>query len=408
METGGSSTFGLKIAKDQPPYGVPRGAQIGRSKKPQHDRQPYERRPSDYSREGSSFRPGQPIERGCFNYRWPLNEYSLLLNDLPGDDDLEKETGTYATFSFVKNGVLYQVLRIEQGCRSEPNNTCYLFPPDGQIALTIGGALYLQVLETVAASSDSASVLSDIDPSRRNLKTRLLSDNECLRIVDSDQEIALEARIFQLDANGKSYKPLSLRPSTHDAHGQGPPSNTKRPLLRTESTTDTSVTMVSSDGSSAEAGSASCCLFDEVYTAIAKLHPSTAGMGGVGTRIETFVAAIRIVEGADATGDTERKWPPKPTSESMHREVGVDTANPDSIMMSNPNATGAMWETILLGRDLRTDLTSEFTEISLIARCLEKILQVDVVPAPFETDDRPMALVSNAFIHPAVSLRALL
>ncbi|KAI0904685.1 hypothetical protein F4823DRAFT_567462 [Ustulina deusta] len=50
---------------------------------------------------------------------------------------------------------------------------------------------------------------------------------------------------------------------------------------------------------------------------------------------------------------------------------------------------------------------SEFTEISLMARCLEKILQVDLVPGFYGTENQALAVISNPFIRPTVSLRSL-
>ncbi|KAF7506297.1 hypothetical protein GJ744_011870 [Endocarpon pusillum] len=67
-EFGGLSTFGLKLSRNRSAYD-PRG--------------------NKDAKEGSSFRLGKMVERGCFNYRWPFNEYSLLLNDA----QTEKEKG---------------------------------------------------------------------------------------------------------------------------------------------------------------------------------------------------------------------------------------------------------------------------------------------------------------------------
>ncbi len=63
-----------------------------------------------------------------------------------------------------------------------------------------------------------------------------------------------------------------------------------------------------------------------------------------------------------------------------------------------------MWKIILQWHDLHTDSMSEFTEISLMARCLEKILQVDLVPGFYGTENQALAVISNPFIRPTVSL----
>lgn len=66
---GGKAIFGLRIAVDQEPF-----------------------HKVDLKDRGSRLKLGQMTERGCFNYRWPYNEYALLSND--GHDAEPRETGT--------------------------------------------------------------------------------------------------------------------------------------------------------------------------------------------------------------------------------------------------------------------------------------------------------------------------
>jgi hypothetical protein len=82
------------------------------------------------------------------------------------------------------------------------------------------------------------------------------------------------------------------------------------------------------------------------------------------------------------------------------------------------SATGAMWEGIFLDR--RTyragqESVLDFAELHMIGRSLEKILQVDIIPAAFFDDDdnelyrqTSSALVSNLFVKASVDLEALL
>lgn len=122
MEFGGSATFGLRLAG-----------------------------------EGSTFRLGNMVERGCFNYRWPVNEYSLLLNKTSEDDDSsETEVGTCTRFSYIKDGVCYQVMRLEQRSLPDINQggAYHLFPNKGKVALEIGGSISFQLLNIVSVAEE--------------------------------------------------------------------------------------------------------------------------------------------------------------------------------------------------------------------------------------------------------------
>lgn len=69
---GGKATFGLGIAVNQDPLHTAAS-------------------PNENSRD-SRLELGQMTERGCFNYRWPYNEYALLLHEKK--DSGPKEIGT--------------------------------------------------------------------------------------------------------------------------------------------------------------------------------------------------------------------------------------------------------------------------------------------------------------------------
>ncbi|ERF69363.1 hypothetical protein EPUS_09270 [Endocarpon pusillum Z07020] len=370
-EFGGLSTFGLKVSRDAIAYVS--GGNNGTNK-------------------GSSFRLGKMVERGCFNYRWPLNEYSLLLNEnMPKtkeesnsqtEEEAEKETGTCVMFSFVMDGICYQVLRLEQGCRSDVER-CPLFPSESQIVLKIGGPVWLESLAMAGQQSDG-SIVMDIND---------CSTEDCLRIWDKKHEIGLDAMVWQLDLDGKNYQRLKLTKQKRGADSRA--STPESPRLSTATEEEEPIVP------------------DNTYDAVAKLPDMKKA--GVGRRNATFVAAIRLIEPQEEYPKVKRskiptpepiadpkaeeppkvEWPKIPTPEEIYNYVA---ANPSSL-----GATGNMWETIFLERDLHTDSVSEYTEVSLVGRCLEKILQVDIVPRDFPT----LALVSNLFVLPRVDFKSL-
>ncbi|KAI1128833.1 hypothetical protein F5Y10DRAFT_291616 [Nemania abortiva] len=371
MEYGGSATFGLRIARDQVPY----------------DKE---------SSQGSSFRLGDMIERGCFNYRWPLNEYSLFLNNAPekGDDpkveaNPDIEAGTCTRFSYFKNGVCYQVIRLEAqgGPGVDQEETVYHLPPwDGQVVLEIGGSVYFRLLKDITTTNNE-------NDSNNHIKDE--SSTKCLRIMDMDLNIGLEARVYQLNADGGDVTALDLK-RFPDRDMCGISQSSSLGFASSESTIAggaSSIPSAADRGFNSEA---------PVYRATAKLHPASRENGGP-RRSETFIAAIRLIQSADITAPEEDLE--IPFSEEMHDDVWIEPAR--TVFEQESQATGVMWETILQWRDLHTDSMSEFTEISLMARCLEKILQVDLVPGIYGIEDKAFAVISNPFMHPNVSLRSL-
>ena len=158
VEFGGPTTFGLEIARADYPYNHKS------TKDPKDD---------NGAKKWSSFSLGTMIERGCFNYRWPLNEYYLDLHKKLGaiehekhdevdtkssvkeemvevkhetcNVDEERHVGTCQMFSFAMNHMFYQVLRIEEGGRiDKTSNSCHEIFAQGQVVLTMGGPLWLR------------------------------------------------------------------------------------------------------------------------------------------------------------------------------------------------------------------------------------------------------------------------
>ncbi|RYP68934.1 hypothetical protein DL770_008350 [Monosporascus sp. CRB-9-2] len=344
---GGSSTFGLEVSRDQALY---------RSDG------------NESERKGSTFRLGKMIERGCFNYRWPYNEYSLLLNE--GDiATTEVETGTCAMFSFAKDGIFYQVLRLEEGDRLE-SERIHLFPDDSQIVFTIGGPIWFQSFQPtngtrpedsgnrkgkeVSSEPASAGITSTrpggkLSGSLRGVAEAESSSPTTVRYWDQSRTIQLEARVYHVPNNEENMRPLELA------------------LIE---------------------GEVGPC------RAVYQLDKQSLDNGSA-----TFVAAFRLTDSS-----SPGEWPDVPSSEDIYEYVGVSP--------SSMNAVGAMWETILLPRVETANYMSELPEVNLIGRCLEKILQVDLVPGWLSlADDQygpSLALVSNIFLRPKVDLKSLL
>ncbi|KAJ2998175.1 hypothetical protein NUW58_g410 [Xylaria curta] len=392
-EHGGSATFGLRLARDQTPYVHPtsrsnRLQKTSQSKQEQGIHSVEEK--YDYASEGSSFRLGEMIERGCFNYRWPLNEHSLLLNSpLEGKDNPDIDAGYCTRLSYFKHGVCYQVIRLEpRSWRDIDQGDIYpLSCWDGQVILEIGGSIYFQLLKNITATG------GEDNGSSASIKDQ--SSTKCLRIIDERLHIGLEAQVYQLSADGSRAISLDLTPYLNqDACDLRQPS--QPPCLNFNSSESTFGVGQNIDDEAS---------VNLVYRATAKLHTPSKESGGYGNRSETFIAAIRLIHSADtiaASKDLEI-----PSSEIMHEDVWVEPVPAGSVFESDSQATGVMWETILQWRDLHTDSMSEFTEISLIARCLEKILQVDLVPSFYGTENPALAVISNPFMRPIVSLRSL-
>jgi hypothetical protein len=165
----------------------------------------------------------------------------------------------------------------------------------------------------------------------------------------------------------------------------------------------------------------------KAYNAVVKLHELAKNKHVHSEpRSATFLAAIRFFEAAslpvpttvqtleDIPAPKSENWPLPPQPKDIYQYIGVSP--------SSSKATGAMWDTIFTERRKKSDSVLDLHEFSLIGRSLEKILQVDIVPAFFsdakdtldkaitkqETEFQETALVSNLFVRPNVDLKSLL
>ncbi len=118
----------------------------------------------------------------------------------------------------------------------------------------------------------------------------------------------------------------------------------------------------------------------------------------------TFVAAIRFVSSMQYA---ETRVPRSP---ELQEYVGISA--------SSPNAIGPFWKTAFAEMRKSSNFILAYSEFSLIARALERILQVDLIPSYhnepglLETVHSKKTLcrtiVSNVFANPEVDLAALL
>lgn len=336
---GGKSTFGLKLDPNQPFYRPPETNLVtGKS----------------YPGSLSAFRLGKIIERGCFNYRWPVHEYALLLNE-----EKTKETGTCTFFSFVQNRTLYQLLHLEQVCRPE-FDTCFTFPPVGHVDLLVGGPMHFQVLHSAGPDTDSEE-----EAERKRIVQSLEPDTmdnwRCEQQQDDSSSVRLNCKVFQLERDDGQWKPLSL---TKPEENKSSKLDSFRPCG---------------------------------YNVRANL-PEAKNIRYMNKRV-TFLAAFELYD-----GPYEAKLDRPPSPKEIYDYVGAKSSNYSS-------ATGAMWQTLFLEKAKDTYHVSELSEVNLVARCLEKILQVDIIPASFNSGNptkTSLAVVSNLFIRAEIDLKALL
>ena len=347
-ERGGKSAFGLKVAVD------------GLTTSPR----------------GLSYRPCCMVERGCYNYRWPFNEFCLHVDkpvsatttphvgDISSDishhcicpgvcGDLEDgrvypSVGTFSLLSFVKDGVLYQVLRLSPRC--QPNEAA----ERAELILTIESPMRLQ----------SFCGLNKRDSKRQEVPLRKCDNDEhraCLcgslpsKTGAAGTGIHWQAELFNIDVSDGTRISIPLR----------------RLKGRQEKKDHCSKT---GDG------------FDSLPRFKADIPPIDISNPHV------YIARYRILE---LSTDSSPSFPPMPS----HTEISEFVRN------GPPEAPGtsAMWQYIFDSRQEKMDSISELCEGSVVGRCLEKILDVDIVPAtvPRQPPSKATSLSSRASSSPS-------
>ncbi|RYP42700.1 hypothetical protein DL767_000069 [Monosporascus sp. MG133] len=364
-ERGGKSTFGLKLESSSGPDDAV---------SPSHEIEALVEPISNTSlQSGARLYLGSMVERGCYNYRWPFNQYSLCVNrslvqkdgeanitprksDNVGEknDHVEKkrkpiEIGTCSLLSFVKDGVLYQVLRLDYECHHSAK-TCGKAEDSTELILRIDGPMRstetveLEGLWHIKHASANSFELAAGKP------------------LEAGREFRWRVSLSEFDIESGNYKGIELAKRKDGKEGHY----------------------------SKDWGERS-----PVYEAHLK------GNGTKASRI--FIASFRLCEAARAP-------------EGVGACVITETPSPDDISEfigigpHNVLATAAMWQPIFYERQAKIECISELFEVDLIARCLEKILDVDLVPATFRTVTRaspPLAPVSNLFLNANVDLKSL-
>lgn len=295
---------------------------------------------------------------------------TVTLNRTP-----EREIGTCVTFSFVKDRTVYQVLRIEQGGWTAENVGEYvLFPAESQVVLTIGGPIRFDTSDSFARASDEeGSAPNLVDLSRYHYaSTKRVGKCQTLRLSQTNVQHRLEARIYQLvDCAG------------HETTSEHKPAGSNQCYLLLD--LEQPPTEISQG----------------VYEALVKLPSQRVPRA---ERSATFIAALRLREEKLAPYPEETWHVPDP--QTIYEHICSDA------IAGGP--TALMWEKIYFYRSLLRQPFSRISDVHLIGRALEKILQVDMVPLKCPTrcthpvDTHPSALISNIFVSPAVDYKSLL
>jgi len=365
----------------------------------------------------------------------------------------DREVGTCVFFSFAKDATVYQVLRIEQGCwPTTRESKCFLFPDNSQISLCVGGPVrfasaseicdtYEPQSEAPGNSGDDVTETSE-DSGDNVTKESQDKDNVTKESQDKDN-ITKESQGRGEGVNklsqGSGDKFSLTKPSQYTVKMRGKKkkrANSKPQKVDVDPVLEARVYQVVDckdwkDHASAQKKGASEQDHDSAHTEAApgqcyeplKLERTDAGSNNRGKsgayqalvklpsklgpkkgKTATFLAALRLVQ--TATSQPEQPWK-VPTSRVIYDYVGSSSAQ--------QLATAAMWETLYLERSSLRQSFVRQAEVHLIARSLEKILQVDLVPlshtsecAHLVNDAHPSALISNIFVEPALDYKSLL
>jgi hypothetical protein len=362
-ERGGSSSFGLKVNFSDQLTAMP---------------------------DGPRYRPCCMIERGCYNYRWPFNEFCLHVDNSTGgmdglpsgqsDSDLacahcifpgacrgaengrvSPSVGTLSLLSFLKDGMLYQVLRLGPRCQADA------LDGKAELILTIEGPMRLQ----------SFSRLNKGDSVRQEFPLRRCRNMEhgaclCSPMPSDSREAVTEihwhAELFHMDVDDGA---IAIALECLEGHQES-----KDHCSKTD---------------------------DDYFSVLPRFRVRLPPMPT--STAHTFVARYRLA--AISRGDSDVA-----PSELLHESIS------DFVRKGTPQAPGtaAMWQTIFGDIQERMAIVSEFCQDSVVGRCLEKILGVDMVPTtiplglPSEVTPPPLAiaLVSNMFFKANVDLKSLL
>ncbi|OIW25526.1 hypothetical protein CONLIGDRAFT_647278 [Coniochaeta ligniaria NRRL 30616] len=333
-EFGGPSTFGLEISRHRDP--LTESSQLA---EPQGEKG----EPKGHA-SYCSFRPGQMIEHGSFNHRWPYHEYVLLWNNESGKDSkCDEVLGTYSLLSFVKDGY------------SSRSDHAIIQGPM-RVVLTVGGDVWFETLKEATERRTSASTEQDTEMAKGPVSYQ---SQQTIQVKDEVRKITMDYQVYWIRLDGKA-NPLRLYESNkcEDSSGkQGRPA---------------------------------------AYNAFLDFNKGRLDTGAV------FVAIFRIRDSTDTRHDCE--WNPVIDSTTFCKYICAD---PDTARAIVNTWETIFLESGELGADFQC-LLSEANLISrCLVKILEvEICPTTFHMSGGEV--KSLALVSNIFVHPDVDLKALL
>ncbi|KAK4210373.1 hypothetical protein QBC37DRAFT_322240 [Rhypophila decipiens] len=348
-EKGGKSAFGLKVA------------------------------PSDELAkhgEGPRFRPCCMVERGCFNYRWPFNEFCLHVDtpkprptstpptstaSSPGAPDVTSNkqkiaaspVGTFSLASYVRDGVLYQILRLSPTLQPGVAKTA-------ELVLTVEPPMRLQ------------SFLRLNQPDSKETEVGLKACEKHDACVSGGLPVTKDrgpvsdmhwrADLFRLES-GRAM-PIKLA------------------RLGKEKEKKDHVFKIGDD-------------FDSLPRFQADLKSLDTNAHHI------FVASFRLFEDSK-TQPLTASLPPQTCLSPQSISDFVRNGEADA------PGTAPLWQATFNERQESMDCVSELCEGSVVGRCLEKILRVDLVPATMpQSNQKHFTLVSNMFLKATVDLKSM-
>jgi hypothetical protein len=390
-DRGGKSAFGLQVAEPE------RSADMNPGDEPKFN-----------------YALGPIIERGCYNYRWPYNEFCLHAVDKSCDGfplitDPSK-TGTCSVLSFVRNGVVYQLLRLDP---PQDQNLC------PELVLTIESPMRLQSFACLnqcnAGNSDEGSRAvglftcdaygvntKDVAPEDDGFVARFMGVIPCEQ-HDNAHDTEAEANHPSCAACSRVHwqaklAELSFVPDVDDSEHEPEASQKRRWRWQNLKLQRFGEKM------------------DHIFkdkdnvTSLPRYRADLQSIGADSGGARVFLASFCLFEGLDSELDSGKPvkapsaFEQTPSCEEISASVGVGPS-------SEPGARPAtMWGAIFSGRQDNMECVSQLPEARIVGRCLEKILGVDVIPlaaTPGPSSPYTAALISNMFLNARVDLKSL-
>jgi len=232
-----------------------------------------------------------------------------------------------------------------------------------------------------------------------------------IRYFDKDRGIAMQSQLYRLVPsveNTENDEPNTQSSANSEMDNRAASGEKWVPIRLTRSYTN-------ADSAPREARGKKTTY---AYNAIQSI--TSENEGGKQPKSVTFVASIYMYECKNGTTDQSSlpSFEP-PSSKDLFDHIGAHE--------SSPRATGMLWDSIFLEPPDESEFSWDLAQVSIAARSLEKIVQVDMIPAYFRVDgsedevgDReknaaddeaknegmgtevalePKALVSNMFVH---------